>query len=365
MPKTTMFDDVANDLAIWIDETATKVALALAPRVAPFSVSLTEQQKLEFYKAELFNPDGSPNAVGRDKELARLGAEGFAKIYKAVVAAHPDLKPPPVDHDSIDALAPMPQALPPGPPVPPSLPGPAAPPGPPPNVPPGIRPMAQGGVVTEPTVALIGEAGPEAVVPLQDTFQHPTQADYDQLWAEADARDQQAQAMAAFRQGERGQYPQPPAAQSGSPWTSLIAQHAGEYASDPRFLNIVAAAARAESSDNPQAYQLGYDPQNPSTWERYGGRGLWQFDIGPQGMGHGVPEAQLMDPAYQASRIVPQFADAYRRLQARPGLSDPQLAAMVYGATERPAGTYGGQWQSPQAQAYQNYLRAWNSLQGA
>lgn len=38
--------------------------------------------------------------------------------------------------------------------------------------PPGVRAMASGGIVTEPTLALIGEAGPEAVVPLPD-YQPP------------------------------------------------------------------------------------------------------------------------------------------------------------------------------------------------
>ena len=80
-------------------------------------------------------------------------------------------------------------------------------------------------------------------------------------------------------------------------------------------------------------------------------------------MGHGVPEEQLFDPNYQARTIVPQFAQNYARLQQQaPGLSDQELAARVYGATERPAGTVGGRWITPQTAAYQNYLRAWNSL---
>ena len=63
--------------------------------------------------------------------------------------------------------------------APPPMPvGPALPPlpagGPPPGAPPpmgmpgpGIPAMASGGIVTQPTVALLGERGPEAVVPLQ------------------------------------------------------------------------------------------------------------------------------------------------------------------------------------------------------
>ena len=40
------------------------------------------------------------------------------------------------------------------------------PPGPPSMATPGVVPMAQGGLVTEPTLALIGENGPEMVTPL-------------------------------------------------------------------------------------------------------------------------------------------------------------------------------------------------------
>lgn len=132
MPKTTMFDDVANDLAVWIDETASKVALALAPRTSPFAVSLTEDQKLEIYTRQIFNPDGSPNEAGRQAQIARLGAEGFAQVFKMVIRAHPELKPQGPAPDSIDALAPLPPG---GGPI-------MAPPGAPPG--PGAIPLAPG-----------------------------------------------------------------------------------------------------------------------------------------------------------------------------------------------------------------------------
>ena len=347
--RSTMLDDVAGDLALWIDQTAESVALAFAPARAPFSANITEQQKLEFYKSRLFNPDGSPNDPGRTQELARLGAEGFARVYKAVTDHWPQLQPPepapievPEQWPGAPPAGPMGPVLPVGaPPVARPLPSgrlsPLAPgPGPGPRTPmPPVRAMASGGVVTEPTLALIGEAGPEAVVPL---------ADYQ------------------YMQPNYNPPPPQPLPPNVSPWQTLIAQHAGEYANDPRFLRIAAAAARAESSDDPRAYQIGYDPNDPSTWQKFGGRGLWQFDVNPGALGHGVPEEQLLDPAYQASVIVPQFAANYGRLQSTPGLTEAQLAAQVYAAAERPAGTYGGRWQSTQNPAYQNYVRAWNSL---
>lgn len=95
MPEQTVLDAVANDLAVWIDQTSTRIAAAMAPQgIAPFSADLTETQKLEYYRAQLFNPDGTPNAAGRAAQIARLGPEGFTGVYKAVLKAYPDLKLP-------------------------------------------------------------------------------------------------------------------------------------------------------------------------------------------------------------------------------------------------------------------------------
>jgi len=188
----TMMDEVANDLALWIDQTANDIALAFAPTRAPFAAQTTEAQKVEYYRQKLFNPDGSPNAQGRNEELQRLGVEGFGLVYKAIIRAHPELKIPTPAEIAVPNQWPTrapsgPAGGPPGPPgAPPgppggSLPGPGAagpplagprmpvPPRPPMMPPPGVRPMASGGVVTEPTVALIGEQGPEAVVPLTNS----------------------------------------------------------------------------------------------------------------------------------------------------------------------------------------------------
>jgi hypothetical protein len=93
--KQTALDDVASDLALWIDDTANQIALAMAPRgQQPFAAQMTDKQKLDYYTSRLFNPDGSPNMQGRTQELQRLGPEGFANVYKAVVQVHPNLRRP-------------------------------------------------------------------------------------------------------------------------------------------------------------------------------------------------------------------------------------------------------------------------------
>ena len=92
-PRATMFDDIALDLADWIDRTAEEIAQAMAPRgVQPFAAQMSSQQKMDYYRSRLFNPDGSPNMTGRAAELQRLGPEGFANVYKAVLQAHPELR---------------------------------------------------------------------------------------------------------------------------------------------------------------------------------------------------------------------------------------------------------------------------------
>jgi len=95
MPNQSMLDDVANDLALWIDQTSTQIALGMMPQgVAPFAAPLSETQKLEYYRDQLFNPDGTPNLAGRNQQVQRLGPQGFTMVYRAVIKAYPYLRVP-------------------------------------------------------------------------------------------------------------------------------------------------------------------------------------------------------------------------------------------------------------------------------
>lgn len=99
---------------------------------------------------------------------ARRDPEQFLRASERIGARVPPPQPTPAPPAM--PAPPMPPAMPmPAPPMPmPGVGGPALPaPAPPmPVAPAPIVPMATGGLVTQPTVALIGEAGPEAVVPL-------------------------------------------------------------------------------------------------------------------------------------------------------------------------------------------------------
>jgi hypothetical protein len=145
MPGSANFlDDISDDLANWIDSTASSVALAFAPARAPFSANITEDQKLEFYRTRLFSPDGTPNVQGRQEELQRLGPEGFGHVYQAVVKRWPEYRPAepapievpkewPASPQGPPGATPAPPGVPPGPPA-------APPPGPAGALPPSLRP---------------------------------------------------------------------------------------------------------------------------------------------------------------------------------------------------------------------------------
>lgn len=138
MPNTNMLDDVATDLALWIDQVSTDIATAFVANHAPFSATVTEEQKLEYYRSRLFNPDGSPNPVGREAELQRLGISGFTQVYRALINRYPELRVP-TPSEAPDVL--IPEQWPASPGAPGAPPG---PPGGPAPAPGGMRPPMPG-----------------------------------------------------------------------------------------------------------------------------------------------------------------------------------------------------------------------------
>jgi len=90
-------DRLADELAEWADQVSTQVADSLLGGfAAPGAAQLSEQQKLEYYTRQLFDPaTGQPNLQGRVQEMERLGPEGFAQVYAEVISHHPEWAPPP------------------------------------------------------------------------------------------------------------------------------------------------------------------------------------------------------------------------------------------------------------------------------
>jgi hypothetical protein len=89
---THPYDGVANELLDWLTTESQWYANALrGGDRAPFSAETSEREKLDFYRAQMFQvaPDGTvqydtPNAQGRQNLINRLGIDGYSRIYQAV-----------------------------------------------------------------------------------------------------------------------------------------------------------------------------------------------------------------------------------------------------------------------------------------
>ena len=92
MASSNMYDQVADELAQWIEDTSDAVAGDMGNGShAPFAANVTEAQKLDYYRAKLFNPDGTPNVQERQNLLDRAGVQGYAKVLSALGKARPGL----------------------------------------------------------------------------------------------------------------------------------------------------------------------------------------------------------------------------------------------------------------------------------
>lgn len=85
MAEKHVWEQVSEELAQWIDDTAESLAESLlAGGRAPWSGEGSEKEKLDYYEKQMYLPDGTPNAAGRQAEMARLGPAGFAGVLGAV-----------------------------------------------------------------------------------------------------------------------------------------------------------------------------------------------------------------------------------------------------------------------------------------
>jgi len=85
MTKLHVWEQVAEELAVWIDDMAEQVADGLlGGGRSPFGAELSEEEKLDYYERQVFNPDGTPNVEGRQRLLNRVGVRGFVQIMSAL-----------------------------------------------------------------------------------------------------------------------------------------------------------------------------------------------------------------------------------------------------------------------------------------
>lgn len=92
MPNQHPGADLADDVDQWADEMSDYLAEAiLGSPLSPATAKMPEAEKLRYFAAQFFTPDGQPNTQGRDALMAKYGPQGFEAIAKALAKKHAGL----------------------------------------------------------------------------------------------------------------------------------------------------------------------------------------------------------------------------------------------------------------------------------
>ena len=68
MPREHPYDEAASEIVTWLDEAPSYYAEAMkGGHDAPFSAKTTEQQKLEYYKRQVFRPSWTVRRTTRSR----------------------------------------------------------------------------------------------------------------------------------------------------------------------------------------------------------------------------------------------------------------------------------------------------------
>lgn len=103
-PRRHPWDDMADEITSWLDTEPEYYAQALlAGHDPPFGAQggagINEQQKLDYYKRQVFNTTqeggvnyDSPNEAGREKLIKRVGIPGYTQVMAAVLGERNQLQ---------------------------------------------------------------------------------------------------------------------------------------------------------------------------------------------------------------------------------------------------------------------------------
>lgn len=81
MPEKHMWDKVTDDLVGWItNESDWYINAIKGSGEAPFAQPLSEQQKKEYYKTQIYKENGEPNEQGRQEVLQRIGINNYVPL---------------------------------------------------------------------------------------------------------------------------------------------------------------------------------------------------------------------------------------------------------------------------------------------
>lgn len=82
-PKQGQLESIADEIADWIEQTSSAVALAMMDGThAPFSARATQAELGAFYGETLFGPDGMPIVEMWSRMYQRTGADGLREAVE-------------------------------------------------------------------------------------------------------------------------------------------------------------------------------------------------------------------------------------------------------------------------------------------
>jgi hypothetical protein len=91
-----LLDQVSADIAQWIEDMSDQLVGALTEGgVAPFAANVDNKQKLAYFVAKVYLPDGSINVAGRNELMQTYGPDGYATIMRTVLKSMGGLPPVP------------------------------------------------------------------------------------------------------------------------------------------------------------------------------------------------------------------------------------------------------------------------------
>lgn len=84
MAKPDVADLIATEIQDWLEVESTAIAEAiLGSALAPAVVQPPRSEAVAYWRSVLYNPDGTPNPVGRDVVMRRYGPTGYEAVALA------------------------------------------------------------------------------------------------------------------------------------------------------------------------------------------------------------------------------------------------------------------------------------------
>lgn len=83
MPSKHMWDQAVDEITSWIAGESDWYASAITGNGrAPFAQPTSEKEKRDYYEAQMYNENGTPNETGRQQVLQRIGVQNYVPLLQ-------------------------------------------------------------------------------------------------------------------------------------------------------------------------------------------------------------------------------------------------------------------------------------------